>query len=82
MSTDDLIPHTHSDGNCHFPTQLMERCRELDDTFKVTFLVHDSIEFECREENREAIMSLMMDHMRAVLEAGYVTLDVKMKVDC
>jgi DNA polymerase I-like protein with 3'-5' exonuclease and polymerase domains len=73
--------HDHSDGNCHYPTQLMERCRELDPTFKVTFLVHDEIQFECREENREAIMDLMMDHMKAVLKEGHVTLDVKMRVE-
>jgi len=80
MPMTEKLQHTHAEGNCHFPTQLMERCKELDETFKVVFLVHDDIRFECRKENREAIMELMVDHTCAVLKEGHATLDVNMKV--
>ncbi len=77
----DKLQHTHAEGNCHFPTQLLERCREVDPDFKVTFLVHDEIAFECHDENHDAIVQLMQDYMMAELEGGHVTLTVNMRIE-
>ena len=77
----DRLQRTHGDGNCCFPTQLLERIRELDPMFKITFLLYDEISFECKEGNHEAIMQLMQDHMLAVLESGHVVMTVDTKVE-
>lgn len=81
MSTDDLISHTHGDGNCHLSDDLLKRLKEIDDTFKVTFLVHDELGFECREENREAIVQALQDDMLEQWKLSRIDMTVDWKVE-
>lgn len=76
-----MIQHTHGDGNCHFPDDLLKRLKEIDDTFKVTFLAHDEIGFECRDEHREAIVQALQDDMLEQFKLSRIEMTVDLKVE-
>lgn len=55
----------NAQGNDWYPQAVIEKCLAIDSTFKVTFLVHDEIAFECKEENWEAIRRVLISKQDA-----------------